>query len=167
MLGACGRKQCAIWVLNRQARPPRILRGPGSCCFRAMQKRQMHFPERYQRTAWRLNNTEMKKCFGRGFKRPTRIMIWYWPRFPCRREIRCAWRLGYGPKQIVLVVATRWGASHREMAERLHTMGCTDAVNLDGGGSSTLVVNGMSVVPPAGRGQRPVGNALLVVQRRP
>lgn len=81
------------------------------------------------------------------------------------RAIRTA--VGYGPKQIVLVAATRWGASHREMAERLHAMGCTDAVNLDGGGSSTMLVNGKSVVPAPGRGQRPVGNALLVVQKVP
>jgi exopolysaccharide biosynthesis protein len=53
------------------------------------------------------------------------------------------------------------------MAERLHAMGCTDAVNLDGGGSSTMLVNGKSVVPAPGRGQRPVGNALLVVQKVP
>lgn len=74
--------------------------------------------------------------------------------------------IGFGDKRIVLVV-TQGYFSHRQMAERLRDLGCTDAMNLDGGGSSTLIVGGTSRVPAPGRGQRPVGNALLVVSRQP
>jgi exopolysaccharide biosynthesis protein len=42
-----------------------------------------------------------------------------------------------------------------------------DAVNLDGGGSTTMVVNGRGVNSPSdAAGQRPVGDALLVLPRR-
>jgi exopolysaccharide biosynthesis protein len=51
------------------------------------------------------------------------------------------------------------------MAERLLELGCTDALNLDGGGSSTMLVAGQSKTPVEARLQRPVGNALFVVRR--
>jgi hypothetical protein len=79
--------------------------------------------------------------------------------------------VGYGERQIFLVVAEgrqprrAVGLSHREMAERLLKLGCTDAMNLDGGGSSTMLVAGQSKTPAEARLQRPVGNALLVVRR--
>jgi exopolysaccharide biosynthesis protein len=42
-----------------------------------------------------------------------------------------------------------------------------DAINLDGGGSTTMVVNGQVVNSPSdAAGQRPVGDALLVLPRR-
>lgn len=79
--------------------------------------------------------------------------------------------VGYDERRIFLVVAEgrqpgrALGLSHREMAERLLGLGCTDAVNLDGGGSSTMLVAGKSKSPRDERMQRPVGNALLVVRR--
>jgi uncharacterized Zn-binding protein involved in type VI secretion len=79
--------------------------------------------------------------------------------------------VGYGVDRIFLVVAEgrqpgrALGLSHREMAERLLELGCTDAVNLDGGGSATMMVAGQSKTPRDARQQRPVGNALLVVRR--
>jgi len=81
--------------------------------------------------------------------------------------------VGYGERQIFLVVAEgrqplrASGLSHREMAERLLTLGCTDAINLDGGGSSTMLVEGRSKTPGEGRFHRPVGNALFVVRWPP
>lgn len=79
--------------------------------------------------------------------------------------------VGYSERQIFLVVAEgrqprrALGLSHREMAQRLLDLGCTDAMNLDGGGSSTMLVAGRSKTPGDVRFQRPVGNALFVVRR--
>ena len=43
-------------------------------------------------------------------------------------------------------------------------LGVTDAMNLDGGGSTTMVVNGRYVNRPSdATGERPVSNALAVV----
>jgi len=42
-----------------------------------------------------------------------------------------------------------------------------DALNLDGGGSTTMVVRGDVVNQPSdATGERPVGDALLIVPRR-
>ncbi len=58
------------------------------------------------------------------------------------------------------------GMTFPEMAELLtETLGATEALNLDGGGSSTLVVDGqVRNVPSDGR-ERPVANALLLTGR--
>ena len=61
------------------------------------------------------------------------------------------------------------GTSHEETARILQALGCTDALNLDGGGSSTLWVSGRGVCnfPCDNRrydhaGERRVANALLL-----
>jgi exopolysaccharide biosynthesis protein len=41
-------------------------------------------------------------------------------------------------------------------------MGCTDALNLDGGGSSTLWARGQVMNTPCEGSERPMGNALLI-----
>ncbi|MDF1505651.1 phosphodiester glycosidase family protein, partial [Roseisolibacter sp. H3M3-2] len=62
------------------------------------------------------------------------------------------------------------GTSLRETAELLRALGATDAINLDGGGSTTMVARDASGVfrihntPSDSAGERPVGNALLVVR---
>ncbi|MHB0937549.1 MAG: phosphodiester glycosidase family protein [Armatimonadota bacterium] len=56
------------------------------------------------------------------------------------------------------------GMSHRELAELMLRLGCTEAVNLDGGGSSTCWYQGKVVNSPSGSDLRPVGNALVLVQ---
>lgn len=68
------------------------------------------------------------------------------------------------------------GLSLPELTRIMHWLGCCDAVNLDGGGSSTMYIRGRGtdgvVNNPSdnGRfdpaGQRRVANALLVVKRR-
>jgi len=51
-----------------------------------------------------------------------------------------------------------------ELAALLFRLGATDALNLDGGGSSTLVVGGRVVNSPSDEtGERPVADALLVL----
>ncbi len=57
------------------------------------------------------------------------------------------------------------GMSHRELAELMLELGCTDAVNLDGGGSSTLWLEGRIINVPSAGEPRPVGNALVLTYR--
>ncbi|MHB9106532.1 MAG: phosphodiester glycosidase family protein [Armatimonadota bacterium] len=54
------------------------------------------------------------------------------------------------------------GMSHHELAELMQHLGCTDAVNLDGGGSSTLWYQGKVMNAPSDKRLRPVGNALVL-----
>ncbi|MDQ8159301.1 MAG: phosphodiester glycosidase family protein [Gemmatimonadota bacterium] len=54
-----------------------------------------------------------------------------------------------------------------ELAEALRRLGVWDALNFDGGGSTALVVDGHLVnVPSDPAGERAVGNAVLVMERR-
>jgi hypothetical protein len=61
------------------------------------------------------------------------------------------------------------GATLRQTAELLRALGAVDALNLDGGGSTTMVVRGADDVlrvanrPSDAAGERPVANALAVV----
>ncbi|MGH2359120.1 MAG: phosphodiester glycosidase family protein [bacterium] len=56
------------------------------------------------------------------------------------------------------------GMTLLEFAMELRRIGVVDAMNLDGGGSTTLVVGGQVVNLPADEtGERPVGDALMVV----
>ncbi len=61
--------------------------------------------------------------------------------------------------------ATAAGMSHHELAGFMQRLGCTDALNLDGGGSSTLWYEGKVMNHPSDGPLRPVGNALVLVQR--
>ena len=77
-----------------------------------------------------------------------------------------------GRRETVLLVvdgrqqASR-GTSLAETAHILQRLGCREAINLDGGGSSTLVVRGKLWNLPQGRKvQRPVPNGLVVLPRR-
>lgn len=62
---------------------------------------------------------------------------------------------------------TALGLSIKESADVARSLGMVDAINLDGGGSTTMVVSGQAVNSPSdAAGQRPVGDALLVLPRR-
>ena len=53
-----------------------------------------------------------------------------------------------------------------ELADAMRALGAWDALNFDGGGSTTLVIDGRVVnMPTDATGERAVGNALLVLQR--
>jgi hypothetical protein len=54
-----------------------------------------------------------------------------------------------------------------ELAEFLRNVGCTDALNLDGGGSTTLWVRGAIVNRPSDGRERPIANALLLLNLFP
>ena len=54
-----------------------------------------------------------------------------------------------------------------ELADALRRLGAWQALNFDGGGSTTMVIDGAVVNKPSdATGEREVGNALLVVRRR-
>lgn len=54
------------------------------------------------------------------------------------------------------------GMSLSELATHLGRLGCTEALNLDGGGSSTLWARGQVMNLPCEGSERPMGNALLI-----
>jgi len=57
------------------------------------------------------------------------------------------------------------GMSIPELAALAVRLGCTDAINFDGGGSSTLWLNGTVINLPSDGQPRRVGNALVLVKR--
>ncbi|MFG1992832.1 phosphodiester glycosidase family protein [Actinoplanes sp. NPDC048988] len=58
-------------------------------------------------------------------------------------------------------MATSVGTTMDETAEVAKALGLRDAINLDGGGSTTMVADGAVVNTPSGGSQRPVGDALV------
>lgn len=63
--------------------------------------------------------------------------------------------------------ATSAGATIREMAEIMFTLGCRDAINLDGGGSTDMNVLGVNVNRPSEGGERPVASGIFFFGPRP
>lgn len=59
------------------------------------------------------------------------------------------------------------GANLNELGAIMQRLGCTDAINLDGGGSSDIVLGGMSVNRPSGGAPRPVANGILLFPSAP
>ncbi len=70
------------------------------------------------------------------------------------------------PVFLVIKKATNdLGASYYEMAEQLKTLGCKNGFVLDGGGSSTMIINNNGTYENAFIGEgsgRPVGNAIIL-----
>lgn len=72
---------------------------------------------------------------------------------------------------IFLVVEGRFpgkaeGATLKQLAQMLKDIGCTEALNLDGGGSSCLLINGKQTIQPSDKeGQRAVP-AVFIVRKR-
>ena len=59
------------------------------------------------------------------------------------------------------------GTSIPEMAHLMEDLGAVEALNLDGGGSTTMVVDGELITRPSdATGERPVGSALVLVPGR-
>lgn len=58
------------------------------------------------------------------------------------------------------------GATIDELAKIMARLGCTDAINLDGGGSSELALSGMVVNRPSDGVERPIANAVLIFQKK-
>lgn len=94
------------------------------------------------------------------------------PRFSAARHPRSAIALSRDSTQLMLVVVDGrrpWsvGMSLAELGDALIALGAWQAMNLDGGGSSALWVDGEVVNYPSDpTGERAVGNALVVERRR-
>jgi hypothetical protein len=56
------------------------------------------------------------------------------------------------------------GMTLPELADMMLTVGCTDALNLDGGGSSTLWLAGSIMNSPSDRQERRIANGLVLLQ---
>ncbi|HCL04570.1 MAG TPA: hypothetical protein DHW64_00730 [Chitinophagaceae bacterium] len=58
------------------------------------------------------------------------------------------------------------GATLTQVAQLLKGIGCTEALNLDGGGSSCLLINGKETITPSDKtGQRAVPAVFMVRSR--
>ena len=55
------------------------------------------------------------------------------------------------------------GLTLPELAAEMQKLGCTEAICLDGGGSTAMVINGILVNRPSDGIERRVANALVVV----
>jgi hypothetical protein len=93
------------------------------------------------------------------------------PSFAAARHPRTA--VGFNPSQRLLWLVGvdgrqpgySDGMSLPELAELLEALGAADAVNLDGGGSTVMVLHGVRVSRPSdAEGERPVVNALAVIR---
>ncbi|MBR4827195.1 MAG: phosphodiester glycosidase family protein [Bacteroidales bacterium] len=54
------------------------------------------------------------------------------------------------------------GMTFEEEAEVLRSLGCSEALNLDGGGSSCLLVGGTETIKPSDGSQRPVASVVIL-----
>ncbi|HQI27891.1 MAG TPA: phosphodiester glycosidase family protein [Sedimentisphaerales bacterium] len=93
-----------------------------------------------------------------------------WPP-PQPRHPRTA--LGWNDEKFVLVVVDgrqegfSVGMTYPELASLMKRLGCRYAVNLDGGGSSTLWWDGRVMNSPSDGRERPVANSLVVIATEP
>lgn len=80
--------------------------------------------------------------------------------------------IGYDSKYVYFVVVDgrqkelSMGMSFVELASLMKQIGCTEALNLDGGGSTTFWLDGKVMNSPSDKRERSLANAVLVVQRR-
>jgi len=81
--------------------------------------------------------------------------------------------IGYNAAGIVMVLAIEGdnppnypGVNLATLADMLVSLGCTNAMNLDGGGSTSMVVGGTRTVRPGDNGvERPVVSAILIKKK--
>jgi len=88
---------------------------------------------------------------------------------PNQRHPRTA--LGWNDKYFYLMLVDgrqpglSVGMGFQEMADYFIKLGCTHAVNLDGGGSASMWVMGQTVSSPSEGQERPIANGLVVVKK--
>lgn len=81
--------------------------------------------------------------------------------------------IGYLSNGMVLILAVEGdnapnypGINLSDLASLLKSLGCTEALNLDGGGSTSMVVNNVKTVRPGDNGvERPVVSAILIKRK--
>ena len=74
-------------------------------------------------------------------------------------------------KLIVMVVQGRFanaaGATLTQEAKLLQKLGCVEALNLDGGGSSCMLINGIETIKPSDKeGERPAPAVFIINQKK-
>jgi exopolysaccharide biosynthesis protein len=57
------------------------------------------------------------------------------------------------------------GMTLQEMARFMSSLGCHEALNLDGGGSTTMVLHGEIANSPSDGKERPVSDAILLIKK--
>jgi len=73
---------------------------------------------------------------------------------------------GYISGGTVLVPGVAEGATLQQAAQLMVDLGCVEALNLDGGGSSCMLINGKETIKPSDKGvERPVPAVFLILQK--
>jgi Phosphodiester glycosidase len=72
---------------------------------------------------------------------------------------------------IVMVIQGRFagiaeGATLTQQAQLLVSLGCAEALNLDGGGSSCMLINGMETITPSDKGGERAVPAVFIIRRK-
>ncbi len=72
---------------------------------------------------------------------------------------------------IVMVIQGRFpgiaeGASLTQEAQLLKELGCVEALNLDGGGSSCMLINGKETITPSDKGQERLIPAVFIIHKK-
>jgi exopolysaccharide biosynthesis protein len=119
-------------------------------------------------TATRPNLTGVTTAIGGGPKLVTDGKAWKWKNPKQDRHPRSA--IGWNRDFIFLVVVegeqkTSVGMSFPELATYLVGLGCEEALNFDGGGSSALWYQGKTVIQASQNDERLVANALVLCER--
>jgi hypothetical protein len=108
-------------------------------------------------------------AYKEGFHWPENPEFYY--RFGVRRNPRTL--AGITPLGKLLLVTidgrqptTSVGASFEESALIMRTLGATDALNLDGGGSTTMTINQQLINHPSdSTGERPIADAIIILDK--
>lgn len=114
-----------------------------------------------------LRNREIDiTAFAEGFQWQENPEFYY--RFGVRRNPRTLAGVTARGKLLLVTVDGRqpgWsvGATFAESAQIMRSLGATDAVNLDGGGSTTITINQQLVNRPSdATGERPIADAIII-----
>ena len=92
-------------------------------------------------------------------------------KMPGERHPRSA--IGYAPEGLLVLFACEGrgmtegvaGMTFDEVARVMKSLGCTEALNLDGGGSSCLLIQGKETIKVSDNRQRPVSSVVILKKR--
>ena len=114
-----------------------------------------------------LRNGEVEiTAFAEGFQQQDNQEFYY--RFGLRRNPRTLAGITQTGKLLLVTVDGRQpgysvGASFEESAQIMRSLGVIDAVNLDGGGSTTITINQQLINRPSdATGERPIADAIVI-----
>ncbi len=163
----------AAWTYFADANNHYVYQNPAQNAYGAtpLQAPDANFPE--QATAF-----EAKTAIGAGpvlLKNGEIRNTWRWECLPGDYDVNC---LGLAPRTAIGVTADGLlvlfvcegremtegvpGYSTEDVAKLMLEFGCKDAINLDGGGSSCLLVNGQETIKPSDGMQRSVGSCVYI-----